>query len=124
MRAVLLIPCAAYFAWLGVSALAQPRTLLAVFGVTVPTADGAGEIRAVYGGFPVVMAGALIASTFVADLESGAPVAVAAAMGGMILGRAVSLVVDRSMGRVAAIFVVIEFAIVVLLTVAAVLSKQ
>jgi Domain of unknown function (DUF4345) len=122
VRELLVIPCAGYFAWLGVNGLRRPRTLLRIFGIEVSSADGAAEIRAVYGGFPVVTAGALLASLVWRELDVAVAVAVAAAMVGMVLGRLASYVVDRSLSKAAVVFLVIDVVVALALVGAALLS--
>ena len=93
--AVLLIVAAA-FAAMGAGAIAQPRMVLAQFGVPVDTVDGRNEVRAVYGGFGLAIA-ALLAVAALANpaTADGIVVAVAAALGGMAAGRLISTAFER-----------------------------
>ena len=52
---------ALFFLVMGIAALVAPARILAPFGVTVATADGRSEVRAVYGGFGVVTGVLLLA---------------------------------------------------------------
>lgn len=79
---------AAAYAGLGVVSFLKPAMVPAVFGGTAPTVDSRTEIRAVYGGLPLALAGTLAASP-----ASAVPIGVATA--GMAAGRAASSLVER-----------------------------
>ncbi|MFV9633907.1 DUF4345 family protein [Mycobacterium neumannii] len=87
---------AVFFAGMGVYALAAPGALVRPFGTTLGGAAARAEVRAVYGGFGVAIAGVLAYA--VADggaLRAGAVFTVGAALAGMAFGRVVSAVVDQ-----------------------------
>lgn len=71
----------AFYAALGVAALVRPSVVPEMFGGSAGTADSRIEIRAVYGGLPLALAGLLAIS------PAAAP-AVAVATAGMAVGRA------------------------------------
>jgi hypothetical protein len=87
------------FAAMGVYALATPTAVLAQFGVPVPTADGRAEVRAVYGGFGLAVAGLLgVAAANGGDAREGILLAVGVALGGMAFGRLVARAFERPLG--------------------------
>jgi hypothetical protein len=92
----LVLIIAAGFAAMGFAAIANPRNILAQFGVAVDTVEGRNEVRAVYGGFGLAVAAVLA----VAALENpatadGIVVAVAIALFGMAGGRLASAALER-----------------------------
>jgi hypothetical protein len=84
-----------FFAGMGVYALAAPAAIIRPFGITLGGAASRSEVRAVYGGFGLAIAGVL---TFAAlqdgDIRKGILITVAAALAGMAFGRIVSAVID------------------------------
>ena len=54
---------AVFFAGMGLYALAAPAALIRPFGVTLSRSESRAEVRAVYGGFGLAMAGVLVAPT-------------------------------------------------------------
>lgn len=123
-KALLILPCAAFFVWLASMAFLYPRGLLRGFGIEVEGLDGMNEIRAVYGGFPLIMAIGLVLSLWRADLRVAAPLAVAFAMVGMAAGRVISAAVDQSAGKLPVTFLIIEIGIAVALGTAAILARR
>lgn len=83
-----------FFAGMGVFALARPAALIRPFGITLPIPESRAEVRAVYGGFGLAIAGMLALAARDTSLRDGILVTVAAALGGMAFGRVVSGVVD------------------------------
>jgi hypothetical protein len=92
MSAALTLAVAAFFALMGLYALARPRAVLEPFGVRVDSSAGRNEVRAVYGGFGLAVAGVLVAAAlfFQGDLRRGVLLAIAVSLAGMALGRLVS----------------------------------
>ena len=100
---------ALFYAVLGLVALARPERLLADFGIVVGGRDGRNEIRAVYGGFPLTVAGLLLLAQFgSAGPREGILLSLAVASLGMAAGRIISAVMDGGIGRFPAIFIGIE----------------
>jgi Domain of unknown function (DUF4345) len=90
---------AVLFAAMGGYALATPAAVLGQFGVAVETPDGRAEVRAVYGGFGLAVAGLLgVAAASGGDAREGIVLAVGVALGGMALGRLVSRAFERPSG--------------------------
>lgn len=96
--AVLIVIVALFFAGMGVFGLVAPTALVRPFGIEPRTAEGRAEVRAVYGGFGVAVAGLLLAALALPDLRRGLVLAVAVALLGMAFGRAVSRFVERPGG--------------------------
>lgn len=87
---------AVFFGGMGLLGLLAPARLVRPFGVEVVTAEGRTEVRAVYGGFGVAIAGLLVVAFLDGDgIRQGAVVAVAVALAGMAAGRLVGRVFDR-----------------------------
>lgn len=84
-----------FFLGMGVFALARPAALIRPFGITLPTPESRAEVRAVYGGFGLAIAGMLAVAAGDPVLRAGILITVAAALAGMAFGRLVSGVVDR-----------------------------
>jgi hypothetical protein len=83
-----------FFFGMGVVGLAAPERIGATFG-QVLTPAGRNEVRAVYGGFGVMMAVVLAWGLASPALRPGVFLTVAAALAGMALGRLVSAAVER-----------------------------
>lgn len=99
METLLIALMALLFLAMGVFGLFAPASLVAPFGITLGGGDGRAEVRAVYGGFGVAAALALIlAALDPAELRHGIVVAIAAALLGMAFGRLVARLFDRASG--------------------------
>ena len=105
---VTLIALAVAFALMGIGALVSPTVVTRQFGIPALTPEGRSEVRAVYGGFGLAIAGVLVYAVVNADLREGIALTVAIALFGMAAGRLVSAALDRSMSKVAALYLVIE----------------
>jgi hypothetical protein len=100
---------AAAYAGLGVVSFLRPAMVPALFGGSAPTVDARTEIRAVYGGLPLAMAGTLLAAP-----SSAVPLGIATA--GMAVGRAASsLAEQRPPSALMAGFIAIEAGLAVAL---------
>ena len=95
MAIAVIVVIGVFFAGMGVYALAAPAAMIRPFGTTLGGAASRAEIRAVYGGFGLAIAGAL-AYAVVADgeLRKGILITIGAALAGMAFGRVVSAAVD------------------------------
>jgi Domain of unknown function (DUF4345) len=107
------------FALMGLGALFAPERVTRLFGTLVLTTAGRNEVRAVYGGFGVAMAGLLSASAWVPHLRLGVCTTLAVALAGMVLGRVLSALADHKLERWPCVFGGIELGGVGLLTYAA-----
>jgi len=92
---VVIVIAAVFFLGMGIYALARPAALIGPFGITLPVAESRAEVRAVYGGFGLAIAGMLVLAATGHPAREGILITVAAALGGMAFGRLVSGVVDR-----------------------------
>ncbi|MGZ8813868.1 MAG: DUF4345 domain-containing protein [Mycobacterium sp.] len=85
-----------FFAGMGCYALAAPTAIIRPFGITLGGAASRSEVRAVYGGFGLAIAGVLgYAAVADRDVRTGILIAVGAALAGMAFGRLVSAVLDE-----------------------------
>ncbi len=85
-----------FFAGMGCYALAAPAAIIRPFGITLGEAASRSEVRAVYGGFGLAIAGVLgYAAVADGDVRTGILIAVGAALAGMAFGRLVSAVLDE-----------------------------
>ena len=89
---------AVFFLGMGIYALAAPAALIRPFGITLGEAASRSEVRAVYGGFGLAIAGVLVfAAINPGDVRTGILIAVAAALAGMAFGRVAAAVLgDRT----------------------------
>jgi Domain of unknown function (DUF4345) len=86
---------AVFFLGMGIYALAAPAALVRPFGITLGVSASRSEVRAVYGGFGLAIAGVLVFAAIAdGDLRRGILITVAAALAGMAFGRIVSAVID------------------------------
>lgn len=99
---------ALFFLGMGVVALVRPEAVLAFFGLSTLPVDARNEVRAVYGGFGVAIAGLLVLALRDDALRNGIVVTVAVALAGMAAGRLASAVIDRAFGRWPAVFLLVE----------------
>ena len=102
------------FATMGLAALLRPAFIWAPFGVEPTTPEARSEVRAVYGGFGLALAGLLVL-TDDSTLRDGVLVAVAVSLAGMAAGRVVSALLEpRTLLRAPGFFLVIEAALAAL----------
>lgn len=98
------------FLLMALVAFASPATVVAYFGVTDLTIDGRNEVRAVYGGFGLVVAGLVAVAPYWPRFGPGILLTVAGALLGMALGRGISRGVDGGAGFYPWLFFCIEVA--------------
>ncbi len=96
------------FAVMGVGALVVPDRVTEQFDVPTLTIAGRNEVRAVYGGFGIVMAAMLIVASTSMDLRLGVGLTIGVALIGMAVGRLVSAVIDRSLPSRPLMYLVVE----------------
>lgn len=85
-----------FFSGMGCYALAAPDAIIRPFGITLGSAAARSEVRAVYGGFGLAIAGVLgYAAIADGGVRVGILIAVGAALAGMAFGRLVSAVLDE-----------------------------
>lgn len=95
MTTAVIVIAAVFFTGMGIFALARPAALIRPFGITLPNPESRAEVRAVYGGFGLAIAGMLALALTGHPARDGILITVAAALGGMSFGRLVSVVIDR-----------------------------
>lgn len=84
-----------FFAGMGCYGLAAPDAIIRPFDITLGSAAARSEVRGVYGGFGLAIAGVLgYAAIADGDVRKGILIAVGAALAGMAFGRLVSAVLD------------------------------
>lgn len=86
---------AVFFAGMGLYALVAPEALVRPFRITLESGEARTEVRAVYGGFGLAMAGLLGWAASGPPERDGVLVAVAVAVFGMAAGRLAGRVRDR-----------------------------
>ena len=110
------IAVAAFYAALGAACLAQPERVPAAFGAAEPPPAYRNEIRAIYGGFPLALAAALIWSTGASEeVREGVVLAAAISTAGMALGRLVSAALERPRSGAPWLWLGVEVVLVALL---------
>lgn len=98
MHNIVIAVVGVFFAGMGIYAFVAPGSILTPAGFTVDNATARSEVRAVYGGFGLAIAGVLAYAAVAASdpVRTGIVITVAAALGGMAFGRIVSgLLGDR-----------------------------
>lgn len=95
------------FLVMGFTALFSPASIGRYFDVQITSVDGRNEVRAVYGGFGVAVALALLIAARVDSLRPGIIACVSLALAGMAFGRLASALFERP-GRWPWIFCAIE----------------
>lgn len=98
MAAVVVVSAGVFMAGMGLYALAAPAALLRPFGFAANTDVQRAEVRAVYGGFGIAIAGVLGYALSAPDaVGTGILLTVGVALAGMALGRLISAAVgDRT----------------------------
>jgi hypothetical protein len=88
---------AVFFLGMGMYALAAPAALVRPFGIALGESASRSEVRAVYGGFGLAIAGVLAYAALEEGVRTGILIAVGAALAGMAFGRLASAVLgDRT----------------------------
>lgn len=100
---------------MGIGAIFNPVLVTRQFGIFELTTAGRNEVRAVYGGFGVFIALALLMALRQPELREGVLFAVAAALGGMATGRLVSAAIDRAIDRAPLGYLVLEVIVALML---------
>lgn len=111
MTTLLVTTVAVFFLAMGLAALGRPAMVLALFGTEVRHRDTLNEIRAVYGGFGVAVAGLLAYASVDPVLGPGLVAAIAIGVLGMAAGRLCSAAIDRGAGFYPCLFFVVEIGI-------------
>ena len=91
----LTIAVAVFFLGMGLYAVAAPASLIRPFGITLSRPESRAEVRAVYGGFGLAIAGVLGYAALHPSASDAILITVAVALAGMAVGRLISAVVDE-----------------------------
>ena len=94
MAIALISVVAVFFLGMGLYALAAPASLIRPFGISLSRPDSRAEVRAVYGGFGLAMAGVLGYAALHPAASDAILITAAVALAGMAVGRLISAVVD------------------------------
>ena len=86
---------AVFFLGMGLYALVAPASLIRPFGVSLSRPESRAEVRAVYGGFGLAVAGVLVYAALNPSVGPAILITVAVALAGMAVGRLISAVVDE-----------------------------
>ena len=105
---ILVLVVSVFFFAMGAVALATPAAFLLRFGSKVLGPDGKREVRAVYGGFGLAMAGILIFGLYVPEYRSGIFLSLGVALMGMVGGLIISAIIDRGVSLLMAAAAVSE----------------
>ncbi|MGW0204068.1 DUF4345 family protein [Nonomuraea sp. NPDC003201] len=96
MSTVVIAAAAVFFLGMGVYGLLAPAALIRPFRIVADSVEARTEVRAVYGGFGVAVAGLLLAAAVDAGgIRTGVVVTVAGSLLGMAAGRLVARTVER-----------------------------
>ncbi len=98
------------FLLMALVAFASPASVVSYFGISELSIDGRNEVRAVYGGFGLAVAGMVAAAPYWPRFGPGILLAVALSLFGMALGRAISRAADGGAGLYPWLFFTIEIA--------------
>ena len=96
------------FAFMGLVAIVSPTRVTRQFDIPQLTAAGRNEVRAVYGGFGLSVALALIIALESQSLRPGLCMAIAFALAGMAIGRLISASLDRQLAAFPRLYLGIE----------------
>ena len=96
------------FLIMGLVGLFSPQRMTALVDIAELSAAGRNEVRAVYGGFGVVIGGLLLATVSEPELHEGVVLTVAVALLGMVAGRCLSWVIERRIDVFPLLFMVGE----------------
>ncbi|MBB3724954.1 DUF4345 domain-containing protein [Nonomuraea dietziae] len=96
MTAAVIAVVAVFFLAMGVYGLVAPTALIRPFRIVADSAEARTEIRAVYGGYGVAVAGLLmVAAADAGGIRRSVVTAVAVSLWGMAFGRLVARAVER-----------------------------
>jgi len=88
--------------------LFAPGKVLAQFGVNDLPIDARNEARAVYGGMHLFFILAICASLVLPQLRAGVTLTIGCCMAGLVFGRVFSILIDRKLGKLPAMWLVLE----------------
>lgn len=95
MEILLVSLVALFFLFMGLQAILLPESLGNIVGFSLDVDRGPNEMRAVYGGFGLAMAGMAWWAVFQTPVAEPYLIALAIALFGMAGGRIISLIIER-----------------------------
>ena len=95
MAIALISVVAVFFLGMGLYALAAPASLIRPFGISLSRPESRAEVRAVYGGFGLAIAGVLGYAALHPSASDAILITAAVALAGMAVGRLISAIVDE-----------------------------
>ncbi len=110
MQLLLTVPVALFFTGMGLVALVDPTYTLGFFGAGELGPDMRNEVRAVYGGFGLLVGSMLFYSLKPSPLAAGIRAAIALSLIGMALGRVISLMIEPTTTSFPILFIGVELA--------------
>jgi len=108
-----------FYLALGLTALFRPESLLEGFRIRAEGRDARNEIRSVYGGLPLAVGSLAVFSLSGGGHAAGILFSLAVISLGMAVGRILSAVIDRGLGRLPAVFLGVEGLLAVALAIGA-----
>ncbi len=119
MAALLIIPVALFFTGMGLVALYDPTYTLSFFDAGALGPDMRNEVRAVYGGYGLLVGAMLFYCLTRSGLRAGILVAIGLSVAGMALGRVISLMIEPTTTNFPVTFIGVELVMAVMLFAAA-----
>ena len=111
MSTTITLSAAVLFGLMGVAALVKPTFIAGLFSVKTLPSPMRSEVRAVYGGYGLAVAAALLLAFQGGVYAPGIILLVAMSLLGMAAGRVVALAVDRTIDPWPGVFLVVEIAL-------------
>lgn len=112
---ILTIPVAIFFFGMGAIAIADPTYLLSFFDAGELGADMRNEVRAVYGGFGLLVGAMLFYSLTANRFADGIKLAISLSLTGMALGRVISLMIEPTDTSFPVLFIGVELVMAAML---------
>jgi dolichol kinase len=114
---ICVVAAALFYGAIGVSAIMRPKHLLRGFSIEAAVSESRNEIRAVYGGFPLAVAGLLLFSLTQPELSDGILTSLSICSAGMAFGRILSALMDKTIGKHPLVFLILEVIVAVLIAI-------
>jgi hypothetical protein len=106
------------FGAMGLGALVAPEKVTLQFGIPQLTSAGRNEVRAVYGGFGLMMSVMLLVAVNHIEFKSGICLTLSAALSGMVIGRIISFCIERKIDAIPLLYLILELVFAVMLVMA------
>jgi len=109
MSTISIVVVASLMALMGVCGIITPVRFLRFVGSETLGRDGRNEVRAVYGGFGLMMGGILLYAVQETAYQPGILLCMGLALAGMAIGRIISIVPDRGISAFMVFTCISEF---------------